>query len=595
MAGVYGNAANKVGLNIAVVFVIMLGLPGQIDTAAARFAAFLAGGLWATALSLWLWPTHPYQPVREAIAAYYRALGTFFIGAVRAGDGRDDASPGGTTATAKERAAVVDAASRARDALLSVRACLQGATPEAERLMLLALDADNLADVAVALAEEIETAARVPQYAAVRSIVETAVRHLSEATEGIAAALLPGRGAPDLTGLDASVKTLSERVTELRAGSRDLAADDPGIVALRSLARGRARCRWRPRIRRRRAAVQRVAGTLLGGILAAILVQLIRNDAVIDILLALLGIAAFSQTQGVYGLFVLLLTPFVVLMIESVQPGGLASGADLPLAAVRVLNTGLGGALALLAGTLFWPSWERERLPEQLARTIDANREYFHELLAIYFGRPMDAAAIRRAREQAQVENANAAAAFQRLLSEPSTRRGAVEPIYALVTYNQRFYDGVTTLAASLPTFSGWHSLPGLERLVEQIECLLAGVSEAVRSGRLPEPAAPERSGGRAFSDPLSALEESIQALQAAMQELSAARVAELKEHRTDSPKREAILEFAPVTAELVRLARDVAGMYHTLARMEQGSLEMERGEDPGRPTGPGAKRHGSD
>jgi uncharacterized membrane protein YccC len=191
----------------------------------------------------------------------------------------------------------------------------------------------------------------------------------------------------------------------------------------------------------RQRVVQRAAGTLLGGLLAAILVQLSRNDAVIDILLALLGIAAFSQTQGDYGLFVLLLTPFVVLMIESVQPAGLASRADLPLAAVRVLNTGLGGAL-------WWPSWERERLPEQLARTIDANREYFHEVLSVYLGRLKDAAAIRRAREQAQVENANAAAAFQRLLSEPSTRRGAVEPIYALLTYNQRIYDGVATLAA---------------------------------------------------------------------------------------------------------------------------------------------------
>jgi hypothetical protein len=46
MAGVYGNAANKAGLNIAVVFVVMLGLPGQIDLAAARSVACLAGGLW---------------------------------------------------------------------------------------------------------------------------------------------------------------------------------------------------------------------------------------------------------------------------------------------------------------------------------------------------------------------------------------------------------------------------------------------------------------------------------------------------------------------------------------------------------------------
>ena len=107
------------------------------------------------------------------------------------------------------------------------------------------------------------------------------------------------------------------------------------------------------------------------------------------------------------------LTPFIVLLLDTVQPG------DWEVAAVRSLDTVIGGLLALFAGYLLWPSWERERLPEQLARTIAANRDYFLGVVAGYRGQTSDPGVLRSARRQAQLENANAAAAFQRLLSEP--------------------------------------------------------------------------------------------------------------------------------------------------------------------------------
>ncbi len=49
-----------------------------------------------------------------------------------------------------------------------------------------------------------------------------------------------------------------------------------------------------------------------------------------------------------------------------------------------MLDTILGGALALLGGYMLWPSWERHRLPEQLARTIDAGQMYCQHVLVAY-------------------------------------------------------------------------------------------------------------------------------------------------------------------------------------------------------------------
>ena len=192
-------------------------------------------------------------------------------------------------------------------------------------------------------------------------------------------------------------------------------------------------------------AKQRVVGTVTGSVVGAILAAAITGLLALDLLLILFGILAFSLIARNYGLGVLFLTPFIVLLLDTVRPG------DWEMAAVRSLDTVIGGLLALVAGYVLWPSWERERLPEQLARTIAANRGYYLGVVAGYRGQTSDPGVLRSARRHAQLENANAAVAFQRLLSEPEVQHGPIGPTYALVTYNQRFYDSVTTLAVNLP------------------------------------------------------------------------------------------------------------------------------------------------
>ena len=77
-------------------------------------------------LSLWLWPLHPYQPVREAVAACYRAISAFIHVAcqARAGQGRE--APGWAASAAQERAAVVEAIDQAHSMVVAVRAVQGG-------------------------------------------------------------------------------------------------------------------------------------------------------------------------------------------------------------------------------------------------------------------------------------------------------------------------------------------------------------------------------------------------------------------------------------------------------------------------------------
>lgn len=92
----------------------------------------------------------------------------------------------------------------------------------------------------------------------------------------------------------------------------------------------------------RKRALERILGSVAGGILAVIIAALIQNIVVLDILLVLFSILAFSHVRTNYGFYALFLTPFVVLMIDTVIPG------DWKIAVVRILDTLIGGAIALV-------------------------------------------------------------------------------------------------------------------------------------------------------------------------------------------------------------------------------------------------------
>src|SRR5207248_5629381 len=108
-----------------------------------------------------------------------------------------------------------------------------------------------------------------------------------------------------------------------------------------------------------------------------------------------------------YAAYAALLTPVFVVMAE-------ASANDWHLTEVRIVNTLLGGALALLGGLTLWPTRELERMPTQLAAVLETLRGYLRAGLLEKV--PAMAVAARR---RLGVAAANAEAALQRLLGEP--------------------------------------------------------------------------------------------------------------------------------------------------------------------------------
>lgn len=186
----------------------------------------------------------------------------------------------------------------------------------------------------------------------------------------------------------------------------------------------------------RRFIVQRVSATVVGCILVAGLILAVQNSTVMLLLLWPIGLVGFTMISVNYRVGIIFFTMFIVMLVDLSTPG------NIDIAGLRVLNTIIGGTIALATSYLLWPTWQRTLVPGQLADAISANHAYLAGVLA----ERREPVETRRLGRAARVAGGNANAAYQRLLSEPDHRRGNTAQFYALVTHNQRIVTATTAL-----------------------------------------------------------------------------------------------------------------------------------------------------
>lgn len=225
-------------------------------------------------------------------------------------------------------------------------------------------------------------------------------------------------------------------------------------------------------------SVQRTAGTVAGVAIAEILIALVHDRLLIELALVPLIFLTLLFMRSRYTLGVALLTPFVILFLDLLMPGDFAAIFE------RIADTVAGAALALLAGYWLWPSWQRERLPPQLARALAANRDYAKAVLERLAGDSEFDQAAHRLRRLAELEAANTDAAYQNLLAEPAHTRGDVASLLGLVSYNERLTRHLTSLGAHLETPLQAYPSDAIDSWTTQLLLTLRAIEETV-AGRL--------------------------------------------------------------------------------------------------------------
>jgi uncharacterized membrane protein YccC len=550
--------------------------------ASANALAYILGGLWAAAISLFFWPVDPFRPARLEVAACYDLLAAFTANLHAAGSSHSH------PAHDDDHAHAVDFKRQLRTRLESARAAL-GATParaptrthRARNLSVLLETADMLFAATLRLTELGELVGDHSDAPLPPDTIEDIAHWLSGAERAIADGL-KARPADNAASFGPNgshrIEYVTRRTTSLTsptpfpsptaapvlahllADERDALQNiDIAFEALQAVWTGidaspgrntpaspalspdpAAPPAWLDALRQnwtldsimmrhalRMAAVgaadvllmrvvrvnhgfwlamtsiivlqphstgtlrkglERVGGTIAGGIFAALLAAVIHSYVGIIAVITACSILALATYAVDYGWYSFFLTPtFILLSLPYLR--------DWRYAGIRIFTTMLGAVVAVLAMRLLWPQSLTSELSSLLARSATASAAYIRAVLN-FWDSPSSPARARIAAERTLLAPARRACglasqdaeeALDRALLDPglpslASRHAAVETESALTftTFIRRFTQCLTTLAAvGAPTPAAVSRLTSLITRLDAIAAFLGQESPA--------------------------------------------------------------------------------------------------------------------
>ncbi len=159
-------------------------------------------------------------------------------------------------------------------------------------------------------------------------------------------------------------------------------------------------------------ALERIGGTVLGGLVGAVLAYFAATPLWQAGLILALSIVGFAARQISYGFFVTCLTPLVVLLVEVLEPGH----SSWEIVAERAGFTVLGGLIAVASCLVIWPIWEPDQVRRELRRALTTHAAFARAVLAAGDDRE---AAIEAAAREAGLALNDLEAALSRALQQP--------------------------------------------------------------------------------------------------------------------------------------------------------------------------------
>ncbi|AWV15866.1 cyclic nucleotide-binding protein [Methylobacterium sp. XJLW] len=475
-ARVWSVQAQSAGNVLVVVLCIALDRPLTPEQAAVTALMFAAGGLWATFLALVIWRLHPYRPAHRAVAEVWHNLARLCGDLERlvvlpepdtaAFDGHARGHRRGVRASIETaRTMILDLArsrervsDRTAQALLRLESAEQifsaliavgeliDSRPDARRRALAKVFLRRLRPLLVTIARAIRDDVNLDLDRLEHSIARVAeglsedptLARLAERIVGrvrIGAKLStpegyrPGGTLTEGGSLDRwtrYVGPLRQNFTlaspNLRHALRASAVAAPALAA--TLTYAGAFTHWlvmtvvltmQPFYAATwQRALERIGGTVLGGLVGAVLAYYATSPLAEAGLILVLSIVGFAARQISYGFFVTCLTPLVVLLVELLEPGH----SSWEIVAMRGGFTVLGGVIAVASCLVLWPIWEPDQVRQELRRALKAQAGLAEAVLRAPPGEGRETAIAAQSREAGLALN-DLEAALSRALQQP--------------------------------------------------------------------------------------------------------------------------------------------------------------------------------
>lgn len=175
-------------------------------------------------------------------------------------------------------------------------------------------------------------------------------------------------------------------------------------------------------------ASDRIWGTLLGGLAGGLLVQVNAGLFLREIMLFISCVLMVRFIRKRYSWASFFITLNLVLLFSVYE-------RFVPeLIYIRALATLGGAGIAIAAGFLLLPSWDKKWLPRHLIDAIRRNAQYFY----FTFYEPKEHPTWTRQKRLAEAANANAFDSFNRYMQEPALGEKPYPLYYQIITHNVR-------------------------------------------------------------------------------------------------------------------------------------------------------------
>lgn len=190
--------------------------------------------------------------------------------------------------------------------------------------------------------------------------------------------------------------------------------------------------------------IDRLTGTIAGGIIGLLLLTFIKNDNVLFGLLAFFMLGTYTFARLNYVTMVVFLTPYVLILFHFLK-------LDIVnIAGERFIDTLIACILSWLAIHFLFPRWESQTIKKLLVNVINANIKYLDKVREKVFLKNISSIEYKLVRKEVFVSTANLSAALHRMQSEPKNKQRHKNEIYQLVVLNHVLSANIASIIEAL-------------------------------------------------------------------------------------------------------------------------------------------------
>ncbi|HEY1040010.1 MAG TPA: FUSC family protein [Bacteroidia bacterium] len=187
--------------------------------------------------------------------------------------------------------------------------------------------------------------------------------------------------------------------------------------------------------------VQRIVGTVAGTVVGGLIMLLPLPQEAFVVLLVIVSFFVAYFLRNNYKIGVFFVTVMMVVLMQ------ISQSATWELIGWRVLSTLIGAGIAVAAGYVFWPVWERERFPVLASEALEKNKKYLHAVLSNYTGDLPAGDNWSKYRRTAEAANNSLFASVQRMYEEPKHVQKDVDTYFAIAGVSIRITREITSIA----------------------------------------------------------------------------------------------------------------------------------------------------